>query len=224
MTAENTDGRKVRGDATRRTILGRAMDIASVEGLGGLSLGRLASDLELSKSGIFAHFGSKQELQLATIRAAAAVFVEHVVAPAQQHPPGLRRLWSLCDHWLDYSRRRVFPGGCFFRTTTAEFEARPGVLRDALAAAARDWSALLAATATAARDRGELGDDCDPEQLAFEINALLSNADAQAVLHRDADVQQRASTGILARLHAAVRAPDAAALPPLPGAGTAGTR
>src|SRR6266496_3907018 len=130
MSAPKLDGRIERGAHTRHAILERAAAIASVEGLDRLSIGRLATELRASKSGVFAHFGSKEELQLATVQRAGEVFVAEVIAPALRAPGGLRRLWRLCDGWLDYSKRRVFPGGCFFVSVAAEFDARPGRVRE----------------------------------------------------------------------------------------------
>ena len=136
---ETTDGRLRRGDATRRTVLKRAVDIASIQGLEGLSIGQLAADLQISKSGLFAHFGAKEELQLATIRAARRIYADAVVAPAREAPPGLDRIYAMSEAWLAYSQGRVFPGGCFFAKATHDFAARPGRVRDALAAANAEW-------------------------------------------------------------------------------------
>src|SRR4051812_46434953 len=142
-----TDGRIRRGDRTRRLVLRRAVDVASVDGLEGLSLGRLATELELSKSGVFALFGSKEELQLATIDAALTIFRSHVVTPARAAAPGLPRLRAVCEKWLDYSEQRVFPGGCFFSNVGAEFDARPGRVHDAVAAASGSFAAFIRETA-----------------------------------------------------------------------------
>lgn len=120
------DGRVERGNQTRRAVLDRTMSIASVDGLEGLSLGKIAADLGLSKSGVFALFGSKEDLQLATVRAAVEVFLNEVVRPVHRDPDGLPKVWRLCARWLDYSERRIFPGGCFFYSVSAEFDARPG--------------------------------------------------------------------------------------------------
>jgi AcrR family transcriptional regulator len=195
-----TDGRVQRGEQTRAAVLTRAMDIASVEGLDGLSIGRLATELGVSKSGVFARFGSKEELQLATVGAAREIFVEHVVRPAFGSPPGVERLWRLCDRWLEYARGRVFPGGCFFFATAAEYDARPGRVRDAVAAALAEWAALLARAAEDARQLGELESTCDARQLAFELDALGVAANARAVLHDDDTAYDLARTGIRTRL------------------------
>jgi AcrR family transcriptional regulator len=208
---DRADGRRTRGEQTRRAILGRAADIASVEGLDGLTIGRLANELRASKSGVFAHFGSKEELQLATLAAATRTFTERVVAPALAEPPGLGRVWRLCEAWLDYAEQRVFPGGCFFFSAAAEFDARPGRVRDAVAAARRRWLDLHEATIAEAVDRGELA-GVDPAQLAYELDALAMAANLGCLLHDDATAYARARTAILARLRAA--APDPSALPP----------
>jgi AcrR family transcriptional regulator len=194
------DGRVERGNRTRRTVLRRAVDIASVEGLEALSVGRLAGDLELSKSGVFALFGSKQELQLATVREASRIFVTEVLEPVAEAAEGLARLRGLCEGWLRYSEERVFPGGCFFYGVTAEFDAREGAVHDALVEAQRAWLAELERCAAQARVRGELDADTDPAQLAFEVVALMETANAMSVLHGEAAPYVRARRGIAARL------------------------
>ncbi|WIX85615.1 TetR/AcrR family transcriptional regulator [Amycolatopsis sp. DG1A-15b] len=198
------DGRIARGDATRRLVLRRAVDVASVDGLAGLSLGRLATELELSKSGVFALFGSKEELQLATIDAALEIFRSHVVTPARTVAPGLPRLRAVCEKWLDYSEGRVFPGGCFFFNVGAEFDARPGRVHDAVAAASGSFAAFLRETASEAVARGEV--DADAEVLAFELHALGRAANADAVLHGGAGFYILARRVIRARLDAVARA------------------
>ncbi|MFD4629303.1 TetR/AcrR family transcriptional regulator [Streptomyces sp. NPDC058284] len=208
------DGRVERGNQTRRLVLRRTVDIASVEGLGALSLGRIATELNLSKSGVFALFGSKEELQLATIRAAGRIFLDAVVEPARQEPPGIGRAWRLCAAWLEYSERRVFPGGCFFYGAIAEYDAREGAVHDALADADRGWTAQVERCLGEARDTGELRADTDVAQLAFELVALMETANAHSVLHGAPDAYRRAGTGITTRLRAA--ATDAALVPRLP--------
>src|SRR5438270_712121 len=141
--ARKVDGRVERGDRTRQQILDAAVDIASVEGLEGLSIGRLALKLEMSKSGLFAAFGSKQDLQLATVDHAAGIFVEQVVRRAMAAPRGLPRLWSLCESKLEYMQREVFRGGCFFAAAWAEFDGRAGPVRDRIAGHTLAWVELL---------------------------------------------------------------------------------
>ncbi|MET9554335.1 TetR/AcrR family transcriptional regulator [Streptomyces sp. NPDC006645] len=217
MTATSTDGRVARGNQTRQLILKHTVRIASVEGLGGLSLGRLAGELELSKSGVFALFGSKEELQLATVRAAAKVYVDHVVRPVQDMPAGVARIRSLCDAWLTYSESRVFPGGCFFYSVSAEYDAREGKVHDAVAQARLDWVAFVNRTIEEARQAGEVADDTDVPQLTFEIVSLLEGANAESVLHDDFSCYARAATGILSRLRAVATDPAGPALaPPAP--------
>lgn len=214
MAAGRTDGRVERGNHTRRLILQRTVDIASVEGLEGLSLGRLAAELNLSKSGVFALFGSKEELQLATVRAAVAVYLRHVVQPAREVPAGLGRVWRLCESWMGYSQGRVFPGGCFFYAVSAEFDARRGRVHDAIAAARIDWVGCVEQAIEEARAGGQINDGVDTSQLAFELIALLETANAESVLHDDDDAYRKATIGILRRLHAS--AATAAPLPALP--------
>ncbi|WP_410610085.1 TetR/AcrR family transcriptional regulator [Amycolatopsis sp. lyj-109] len=194
------DGRIARGDATRRLVLRRAADVASVDGLAGLSLGRLAAELELSKSGVFALFGSKEELQLATIEAALAIFRSHVVTPALDVPPGLPRLRAVCEKWLAYSEQRVFPGGCFFFNVGAEFDARPGRVHDAVKAASGSFASFLRETAADAVDLRHL--DADPEVLAFELHALGRAANADAVLNGSTRPYHLARCALLSRLGA----------------------
>jgi hypothetical protein len=134
-----------------------------------------------------------------------------VVQPALAVPTGLRRLWRLCDNWLSYSERRVFPGDCFFFAVNAEFDARPGRVRDAVAAAGLEWSRLIGRTVDDARGLGELTGDTDPDQLAFELIAFLETANAVSLLHGDSLAYRRARTAIQRRLRAAVT--DAATLP-----------
>jgi AcrR family transcriptional regulator len=210
-----TDGRLLRGDQTRRTVLRRAVEIASIDGLDGLSIGRLAKDLGISKSGIFAHFGSKEALELSTVRAARRIYADAVVVPALAVPPGLGRLWALSENWLDYSRRRVFPGGCFFAKAAHEYGGRPGAVHDLVAAASREWLDLLAQTVEEAKAVGEVRAETDSAQLAFELNSFYDSANVRSLLRDDADIYGLARAAAQARLQA-VAAPGA----PLPWAST----
>ncbi len=180
-----TDGRLRRGDDTRRAVLARAVETASLQGLEGLSIGGLAADLGISKSGLFAHFGSKEELQLATIRAARRVYSEVVVEPALRVPPGLERLWALCEAWLEYSRGRVFPGGCFFSKATHEFATRPGAVLDALVDSDRKWMTLLRQTVDDARLLGHLAPEVDEAQLVFGLSAAFEQANLRSIIGDD---------------------------------------
>jgi AcrR family transcriptional regulator len=189
-----------RGDATRAGILKAAFAIAQAEGLEALTVGRLASALEMSKSGLFAHFGSKEELQLATVEAARAAFVEEVVGPAVGAPPGLPRLRALCEAWLAYAEREVSRGGCFFSQAAAEFDARPGPVRDRVAQSLREWVAGLEQVVREAKELGHLDAKTDPAQLAFELHALETAANSARLLFDDKKAFRRARAGIDARL------------------------
>ncbi|MGW5663831.1 TetR/AcrR family transcriptional regulator [Streptomyces sp. NPDC003758] len=209
MSGTRLDGRVERGNRTRQLVLRRTVDIASVEGLDALSVGRIATELQLSKSGVFALFGSKQELQLATVREASRIYVEQVVRPAADTPVGLSRLWRLCELWLDYSEGRVFPGGCFFYGVIAEYDARSGPVHDAVLRAQRDWTAHIERTITEARDdTRELRADTDAPQLAFELIALMETANVVSVLHDDGTAYRRARIAIASRLRAAAADPS----------------
>lgn len=200
---EKVDGRFVRGDQTRRAVLRRAVDIASVDGLEGLSIGRLAKELAISKSGLFAHFGSKEELQLATIRAARRIYADAVVQPAFAVEPGIGRLWALSESWLEYSRLRVFPGGCFFAKVSHEYGARGGAVQDALAAVHREWLDLIEQVVRETVELGQL--DVGPAQLAFELNACYDSANLTSILHNDGAVYDQARQTIRARLESVIR-------------------
>src|SRR5829696_9180499 len=129
---------------TRAAIVDRAVDLASVEGLEGLTIGRLAGDLEMSKAGVLGHFGTKEELQLAALEAAIGIYAREVWAPASGAKPGRARLLAIADAWLDYLSRDVFPGGCFVTAASCEFDDRPGRVRDTLSDAYGRWLDLLA--------------------------------------------------------------------------------
>ncbi|MGK5530688.1 TetR/AcrR family transcriptional regulator [Streptomyces sp. URMC 129] len=217
MAGARTDGRVERGNQTRRLVLGRTMAIASVEGLEGLSIGRVATELGLSKSGVFALFGSKEQMQLATLRAAKAVFVEHTIRPAERIPPGIERVRRLCEGFLAYSRSRVFPGGCFFSVVAAEFGARSGPVHEAVARARTEWVAYIHGVLEEAVAAGDLRGDVDVPQLAFELKSFMEMANADSTLHGDDTGYDRAAAAIAARLRAAAAEP----LTPADRSGTA---
>lgn len=173
------DGRLERGNAKRRAILDRAVDLASVSGLDGLSIGRLATELGISKSGALLHFGSKLELQLDVVAHAAKRFGCAVIVPATERPAGLERLWRLAEGWIHHIEAGIFPGGCFFSTVGAEFNSRPGRVHDSLAAIHHTWSNLLEQQAVSAREAGELRDEVDPERLVYELDALIRYANVR---------------------------------------------
>jgi AcrR family transcriptional regulator len=201
--ADEADGRRRRGNRTRESILQAAADLASVEGLEGLTIGRLAAELGMSKSGLFAHFGSKEELQLATIDAARRRFVELVVKPSRHLPRGRGRLAALLHDWLGYYRDRAFTGGCFFHTVKAEFDSRPdSPVREVVTADAAEFLAFLAREVQKAQEAGELDASVEPEQLAFELDALGAAAHQHYLLLHDPVVFDRAERAIQARLDA----------------------
>lgn len=170
------DGRLVKGKQTRQQVAAEAAALASVDGLCGLTIGQLAEALGVSKGRVQGAFTTKEEVQLAAVGAATEIFVREVVLPAQHQAKGLPCLMALVDNWLDYVERRVFPGGCFMVATLAEFDSRPGPVRDALAKARRDWLSLLEGQAAAAQADGEIPDNPPVADLAFEIDAILSMA------------------------------------------------
>jgi AcrR family transcriptional regulator len=188
---EKVDGRLLRGDQTRRSVLRRSVDIASVDGLEGLSIGRLATELGISKSGLFAHFGSKEELQLATIDAAQAIFEELVIEPAEAEPAGVPRLRAYVERFLDHVEEGVFPGGCFFISAMGELDAQPGPVRDGAMAFSGHWMELLAGQVAAAQAAGDLDPAADPAQLAFELNAYMVLGNMQFVATGDPSALQR---------------------------------
>jgi AcrR family transcriptional regulator len=179
--------------STRATILARAVDVASTEGLEGLTIGRLASELQMSKSGLFAHFGSKQELQLATIDAAALRFTVEVVAPAQAEQEGDARLRAYCKRYLGFLERKVFAGGCFWAAAAAEFDDRPGVVRDAVRAGVAGWLGELERQAALVQADGAA-------DVAFEIYSLGLGANACSRLLGDTTAFDRAREAIERRL------------------------
>ena len=205
------DRRRERGERTRRAILGRAARLASAEGLEAVSLQRLADELQISKSGLFAHFGSKEELQLATIEEAAHIFTEEVLKPGLAPPRGLARVWGLCDAYLSYLERRVFPGGCFFQAAMAEFDSKPGAIREALVAKRRYFVGSIARVIRSAQSAGEIRRGVDADQLAWELDWILVGANLTHLREGDDLVFRRARRAVRDRL-VAVATPKTAGL------------
>jgi AcrR family transcriptional regulator len=191
--------RRSDGERTRSAILEQAARLATIDGIGGLSLGRLADEVGMSKSGLFAHFGSKEELQLATIDEAEAVFALHVLEPADG-PGGRERLQRLVDGYLRYIEADTFPGGCFFASVLAEVDMHPGPVRDRLVAFLESWVGRLETAIRDAQADGTLDAAEDPAQLAFEIEAALLLANAQFVVARTPEPLQRARRAIARRI------------------------
>ncbi|MFI6027581.1 TetR/AcrR family transcriptional regulator [Amycolatopsis magusensis] len=190
-----SDGRLLRGARSRQSIVRHAVDMASLEGLNGVTIGRLATTLAMSKSGVQALFGTKEKLQLAAVETAREAFLDAVVRPTSNRPHGVARLRALIAQWTEYAGIPLFPGGCFRAATMAEFDSKPGPIRDALVRDQRDWQNLLAGELRHAVEAGEIR-DLDPELAAFQLDAVLLAAnsalrlgdeDALAKVHRVVD-------------------------------------
>jgi AcrR family transcriptional regulator len=191
---------ETKGQRTRNSILEVAAALATEEGLDPLSIGRLAEATQMSKSGLFAHFGSKEELQLATVEHAAGLFVAEVIAPARSAPKGLARIWALCDHMIGYAERQVFPGGCFFAATSFEFNNRPGPVRDRIEEMIRSWLSYLEHAVEQAQDEGELDATISAREIAFQLDAFAQASNAQYQLFRDPQVFDDARRAVRERL------------------------
>ena len=194
--------RAIRSDGirSREAILRTAASFASMHGLEELSLGGLAAEVGMSKSGLYAHFGSKEELQLATVEAAKAVFEEVVLAPARAYRTGRDGLIALSDAFCEHIRDEVYPGGCFFDSTAAELQAHPGPVRDAVNEVQRDWRLLVREHLHAAAAADDLPADTDLDQLEFEILAYDNLAHSLYRIERDARVIDRAERAVRVRL------------------------
>jgi len=177
-----SDGRLARGARSRRAVLERSVQMASREGLEGLTIGALATDLGVHKSNVFALFGSKAELQLATLAAARSMLIALVVTPSLKHPEGLSRLAAIGEAWCDYLGGDVFAGGCFLCAASAEMDGRPGPVRDAVEAVMREWLAVLQTNIEAAIAGRELAAGLDAAAMAFRLNALGMAANWQRQL------------------------------------------
>jgi len=202
------DGRLVRGDRTKRAVLDTAVAQASVDGLDGMSLSSLARSLGVSKSGLFAHWPDKEQLQLAVIRHASDMWTDEIVRPALAEPTALQRLWALHDRRLAFYAARTLPGGCFFAAVEPEFDDHHGPVRDAIAQAIADWTTVLQVAVRKALERGELKPETDPEQLVFEIQALGKAAVTHMSLFNDPATYGFARRGVLDRLRALATDPS----------------
>ncbi len=191
------------GERSRATILTEAARLATVDGIGGLSIGRLADAVGMSKSGLFAHFGSKEELQLATVDLAGDLFTEHVLSAGDDARSARDRLVALTEGYLRYVAEETFPGGCFFASVLAEVDMRPGPVRDAMVATLRGWLGLLESTIREAQADGAIRAEEDPAQLAFELEALLYFSNQQYVVQRSSEPIDRARRAIQGRIAAA---------------------
>jgi len=202
-TTPTPSRRRADGERSRQAILEEAARLATVEGLEGLSIGRLASAVGMSKSGLYAHFKSKLELQLATIETADTVFRSEVVGPGLAAPAGTARVLALCDAFLSHVERRTFPGGCFFAAVAAEMNVRPGPVRDRIGEFVGGWMGAIEGGIREAQSLGEIAAEADPTQLAFETNAMLIGANLAFPLFGDPGILERARVGVRERLRGA---------------------
>jgi AcrR family transcriptional regulator len=197
MATATTSSTRSRGEVpgTRERILTHAVQLASAEGLEALTIGRLATDLGMSKSGLFGHFGSKEELQLATINAGADIFARTIIVPALAKPPGNERLAALSENFIGYLEQSTFEGGCFWGSVSAEFDNRPGPVRDLIKTKLGYWLDVL-------REQAKVAGASDPDQIAFEMYALGQGANSSYQLYGDPAVFDRARMSIKRILHA----------------------
>ena len=177
---------------TRETIVARAVAVASTDGLEGLTIGRLAGDLSMSKAGVIGHFGSKERLQLAALEGAIEIFTRTVWAPIAQRPAGRERLLAICDGWVAHLESGVFPGGCFLTAASTEFDGRRGPVRDRVAEALRLWRSVIEHDVRVAVEAGELDDAIEPAQVWFEWNALAMGLNQALQLFGDDTAPERA--------------------------------
>jgi AcrR family transcriptional regulator len=192
-----------RGESTRAEILDRATAMARVVGLGGLTIGQLASELQLSKSGLFAHFGSKEALEIAILDHTAESFVDHVVRPALAQPRGEPRLTAAFERWLEWGAFGRSDGGCVFVAASAELDDRPGPVRDCLVGHQRDWLDSLTQIVRSGQVDGQFRADVDPAQVAFELYGILLSTHHVVRLIGDPEGPHRARVafaGLLSRI------------------------
>jgi len=208
MRKGSTLYRAAKAATTRQQILALAADLASAEGVEGLTIGRLAAELRMSKTGIFAHFGSKEELQIATVNRAKEVFLEQVVKPALAEPRGVRRLQAMLAHWLKYVEQSIFRGGCFFAAASLEFDSRPGRVRDCVAALTKAWVDALRNEIAYAKAKKQIARGIVPAQLAFELHAFVQEANWAYKLHEDRSAFSRARRAITDRISSVSRSSE----------------
>lgn len=185
-----------KGTETLNRILEEAVQMASLQGLESLTIGNLSKTLTLSKSGLFAHFGSKLELQKLVVKTAVKIFEETVIEPVKGMPYGKERLIKLCDGWLSYLEKNTFRGGCFFAAATSEFDGRPGEIRDMLQQIMSGWLKFLRREILKAQRSGELSADLVPEQTVFELQSIVMGANWHMQLFGDIQAIQRAKKSI----------------------------
>jgi AcrR family transcriptional regulator len=195
--------KRVDGERTREAIVREAVSLATLDGLEGLSIGNLAGALDMSKSGIYAHFGSKQDLQLATVDEAERIFQAEVIEPALAAQPGLAQIVTVCDAFFAHLVRRTFPGGCFLAGAVLEMGSRPGPVKEHVAAFQGRFTALIREFIVTALERHELPADEDPDALTFELSGIILAANASFVLHEDPATLDMARNVVRRRLRLA---------------------
>lgn len=188
------------GERTREAIVREAVSLATVDGLEGLSIGNLANALDMSKSGVYAHFGSKEDLQLATVDEAERIFEAEVIRPAMNAAAGRARLVALCDAFFDYLLRRTFPGGCFFAGAVLEMGTRPGPVKEQVAAFQLRFTALIRECIVTAVGQHEIPVDENPDELTFELNGIFLAANADFVVRQDPNALEMAKHIVRRRL------------------------
>ena len=182
-----------KGTQTKQCIIAEALRQAGRIGLEGLSIGKLAKDVGLSKSGLFGHFGSKEELQLEVLKFGSSWFNEEVVLPAIKEPKGLPRLRAFFQNWLDWAESKEREGGCLFVSSSTEYDDRPGAVRDLLVALIKDWVKTLATAASLAIEEGHLRNDIDPEQIGFAMQAYMLEHTIRSRLLEDGRARSQAT-------------------------------
>ena len=198
-----TISRAQQGEDTRRSILRLAVDLASRRGLASLTIGDLAKELGMSKSGLFAHFGSKEDLQVATIEAAEKMFGHAIIQPAFTAPAGIARLAALTEGYIRYLEESIFSGGCFFAAVAAEFDDQPGRVRDRIAVSMQKWNDMIELEVRNGIAAGEVEPSIEPAQLAFELKAMTHEANFGRRLMSDPQSFARARKAILERISSA---------------------
>jgi AcrR family transcriptional regulator len=188
------------GERTREAIVHEAVMLATLDGLEGLSIGNLAGALDMSKSGVYAHFGSKEELQLATVDEAERIFDAAVIDPARAAPPGVAQVVALCDAFFDYLERRTFPGGCFFAGAVLEMGMRPGPVHDRVGAFQAKLTGLIRENIAAGLAQHELADHEDVDELTFEISGMILAANSSFILRQDSAALKMAKAVVRRRL------------------------
>jgi AcrR family transcriptional regulator len=183
-----------KGEETKRVILGQALSLASEVGLEGLSIGLLSERVGMSKSGLFAHFSSKENLQVSVLEEASERFVQLVIAPALREPRGEPRVRAMFERWLDWGRQDSMPGGCIFMTAAIELDDRPGPGRDRLLATQKDWHDTLAQAARIAKAEGHFRADLDEHQFVFEVFGVVKSFYFHHRLFREPSARSRAHT------------------------------